>query len=162
MALLRERGIPLVEYTAVASEEVLSEISLLRDEAQQWTPEDAVGLCEEAFGVSARLGPVTYISRGTDADAESVLARFDLVGRVQREIRDDGDVVTVMVSAADMRRVPESRLHTAMEAALNAEVRIELVSAVSVDLGIPSVASFAGTYVPVRDWLGRNPGKAPS
>ena len=134
MAFLRERGIPLVEYTAVASEEVLNEISLLCDEAQQWTPEDAVGLCAEAFGVSVRPGPVTYVSRGTDADAESVLARFGLQGRIRREISDDdGDVVTVTVSSTDMRRVPESRLHTALEAALNAEVRIELVAAVSVD-----------------------------
>ncbi|WP_309071998.1 hypothetical protein [Arthrobacter sp.] len=131
VAFLRERGIPLVEYTAVASEEVLNEISLLRDEAQQWTPDDAVALCAEAFGVSVRRGPVTYVSRGTNADAESVLARFDLDGRVRRETGDDGDIVIVTVSGTDMRRVPESRLHTALEAALNAEVRIELDAAVN-------------------------------
>lgn len=128
VAFLRERGIPLVEYTAVAGEDELNEISLLCDEAGSWTPDGVVKLSEEAFGVPARRGPVTYISRGTDADAESVLARFDLAGQVKREIRDDGDVVTVTVSGADMRRVPESRLHTALEAALNAEVRIELTA----------------------------------
>lgn len=132
VAFLRERGIPLVEYTAVASEEVLNEISLLHDGAQQWTPDDAVALCAEAFGVSVTRGPMTYVSRGTDADAESVLKRFDLDGRVRREIGEDGDVVVVTVSRTDMRRVPESRLHTALEAALNAEVRIELVGAVNV------------------------------
>lgn len=133
VAFLRERKIPLVEYTAVASEEVLNEISLLHDETQQWTPDEALALCAEAFGVPVRQGPVTYVSRGTDADAESVLARFDLAGQVSREIRDEGDIVTVTVAEADMRRVPESRLHTALEAALNAEVRIELVAALSVD-----------------------------
>ncbi len=132
VAFLRKRGIPLVEYTAIASEDVLTEISLLRDEAQQWTPDDAVALCAEAFGVSVRRGPITYVSRGTNADAESVLARFNLGGRVRRDIGEDGDVVIVTVSNADMRRVPESRLHTALEAALNAEVRIELVAGVNV------------------------------
>lgn len=131
VALLRERGIPLVEYTAAASGEMLNEISLLRDEAAAWTPAGAVELCAAAFGVPARQGPVTYISRGTNTDAESVLARFGLEGSVHREVREDGDVITVTVSSADMRRVPESRLHTALEAALNAEVRIELVAAVN-------------------------------
>lgn len=133
VAFLRERGIPLVEYTAVASEEVLKEISLLRDEDQEWTPDDALPLCAEAFGVPVWRGPVTYVSRGTNADAESVLARFELDGRVRRESGDDGDVVIVTVAGADMRRVPESRLHTALEAALNAEVRLELVAPADAD-----------------------------
>lgn len=128
---LRGRGIPLVEYTAHAGEEVLDQISLLCDEAQAWTPDQAVVLCAEAFGVAVRRGPVTYVSHGTNADAESVLARFDLDGRVRRENGDDGEVVIVTVSGRDMRRVPESRLHTALEAALNAEVHIELVADVS-------------------------------
>lgn len=126
--MLRARGIPLVEYTAVVGDVPLTEISLLREDGERWTDDEAARLCIEAFGVAARPGVVTYVSRGTDADAESVLARFDLDGRVRREAGEEGEVVVVTVAAEDMRRVPESRLHTALEAALNAEVRVEVTT----------------------------------
>jgi hypothetical protein len=86
-----------------------------------------VAACSAAFGLPARAGVVTYISRGTDADAEGVLAAFGVAGKVVRHLGSaDGsdEVVSVTLTRADLRRVPESRLHTALEAALNCEVRI--------------------------------------
>jgi hypothetical protein len=80
-----------------------------------------VEVCARAFGIGARPGVITYISRGTDEDAEGVLSRFGLTGRVQRS---GEEVVTVTLPADRRRAVPESRLHTALEAALNCEVRL--------------------------------------
>jgi hypothetical protein len=86
--------------------------------------------CAEAFGTDARLGVITYISRGTDDDALGVLRRFGLTGDVAREIVDGEDeVVTVTITPGEARRVPESRLHTALEAALNCDVRIVMPTA---------------------------------
>ena len=82
-------------------------------------------LCGRAFGTKPVAGVVTYISRGTDDDAYGVLSAFGLDGEVVREPGDDGyDIVTVTLRAADLTRVPESRIHTALEASLNAEVHI--------------------------------------
>jgi hypothetical protein len=88
------------------------------------TPFDA---CARAFGTQPELGVITYVSRGTDDDARGVLQRFGIGGNVDREVLDGSDeVVTVTIARSDMRRVPESRLHTALEAALNCDVRIVL------------------------------------
>jgi hypothetical protein len=84
-----------------------------------------VGMCAKAFGTSPTAGAVTYISRGTDDDAYGVLARFGLSGLIRREPGEDGvDTVYVTLREADLERVPESRIHTALEASLNCEVRI--------------------------------------
>lgn len=81
--------------------------------------------CAEIFGTPARPGVVTYISRGTDEDALGVMRGFGLTGgEVRRTVEENGEVVTVTVTRDDLTRVPESRLHTALEAALNCEVRI--------------------------------------
>ncbi|GAA2120743.1 hypothetical protein [Actinomadura napierensis] len=80
--------------------------------------------CRAAFGVEPELGVITYVSRGTDDDALGVLRRFGLSGEVVRTVEDDEEVVTVAIPRDAGRRVPESRLHTALEAALNCEVRI--------------------------------------
>jgi hypothetical protein len=82
---------------------------------------DYVDICAKAFGTVARLGVITYISRGTDEDAEGVLSRFGLAGLVERS---DENVVTVTLPVTERRAVPESRLLTALEAALNCEVRL--------------------------------------
>ncbi|MCG5434239.1 hypothetical protein LV457_18360 [Mycobacterium sp. MYCO198283] len=85
----------------------------------------AMSLCHEAFGTEPAAGVLTWISRGTDEDAAGVLAGFGLTGRIARTPGDDGcDVVEVTLRKADLARVPESRIHTALEASLNAEVRI--------------------------------------
>ena len=81
--------------------------------------------CQEVFGLEPRLGVRTHISRGTDEDAHSVLRRFGVFGGARREVVDDEEIVTVSLPAEMWDRVPESRLRTALEAALNAEVRIE-------------------------------------
>ncbi len=83
-------------------------------------------LCSTAFGVTAEQGVVTYISRGTDEDAHGVLQRFGFTGRVERDPTDE-DQVTVTLRTDQRRVVPESRLLTALEAALNCEVRIRFV-----------------------------------
>ncbi|MCP9273315.1 hypothetical protein [Mycolicibacterium arenosum] len=91
----------------------------------------AVGLCAKAFGTfgsTPAAGVLTYVSRGTDDDAHGVLAGLGLRGEIERVAGDDGwDVITVTLPASDLRRVPESRVHTALEASLNCEVHIRSV-----------------------------------
>lgn len=88
----------------------------------------AVTLCAKAFGTEPVAGVLTYISRGTDDDAHGVLAGFGLTGGIARTADDDGwDVVHVTLRAADLERIPESRVHTALEASLNCEVHIHIV-----------------------------------
>jgi hypothetical protein len=88
----------------------------------------AVALCAKAFGTEPEPGVLTYISRGTDDDANGVLAGFGLSGDIERVPGDDGlDVVYVTLRKADLERVPESRIHTALEASLNCEVHIRTV-----------------------------------
>jgi hypothetical protein len=85
----------------------------------------AVALCAKAFGTQPEPGVLTYISRGTDHDAHGVLAGFGLSGDVERVPGDDGwDVVYVTLCRTDLERIPESRIHTALEASLNCEVHI--------------------------------------
>ena len=85
----------------------------------------AVELCSKAFGTEPLPGVLTYISRGTDDDAHGVLAGFGLVGEIARTPGDDGlDIVHVTLRKADLDRIPESRIHTALEASLNCEVHI--------------------------------------
>jgi hypothetical protein len=94
----------------------------------------ALQLCTKAFGVigaAPAVGVLTYVSRGTDDDAHGVLAGLGLRGEVHRRPSSEGgpdgphwDVVTVTVLKADLERVPESRVHTALEASLNCEVYI--------------------------------------
>jgi hypothetical protein len=85
----------------------------------------AIELCAKAFGTTPVPGVLTFISRGTDDDAYGVLAGFGLTGDIERVAGDDGwDVVYVTLRKADLERVPESRVHTALEASLNCEVHI--------------------------------------
>lgn len=89
--------------------------------------EIAVGLCAKAFGTTPIPGVLTFISRGTDDDAHGVLAGMGLTGDIERVSGDDGwDVVYVTLCGADLERVPESRVHTALEASLNCEVHIRM------------------------------------
>ena len=91
----------------------------------------AMRLCTNAFGAFGATqvpGVVTFVSRGTDDDALGVLSGFGLTGKVERIPSDpDGpgwDIVEVTLRKEDLTRVPESRIHTALEASLNCEVRI--------------------------------------
>jgi hypothetical protein len=82
-------------------------------------------LCRRAFRTEPAEGTTTFISRGTDEDALGVLLALGVVGHLSRASGADGwDVVTVRLAEADLRRVPESRIQTALEASLNCEVRI--------------------------------------
>jgi hypothetical protein len=85
----------------------------------------AIDLCARAFGTTPVPGVLTFISRGTDDDAHGVLAGLGLTGDIERVPGEDGwDVVYVTLRKADLDRVPESRVHTALEASLNCEVHI--------------------------------------
>ena len=85
----------------------------------------AITLCTKAFGVAPVAGVLTYISRGTDDDAHGVLAGFGLTGEITRTPTGHGwDVVHVTLRKTDLARIPESRIHTALEASLNCEVHI--------------------------------------
>jgi hypothetical protein len=85
----------------------------------------AIGLCAKAFSITPAPGAVTFVSRGTDEDALGVLSAFGLTGEIARAPGDDGfDIVYVTLREDDLERVPESRIHTALEASLNCEVHI--------------------------------------
>ena len=88
----------------------------------------AIDLCAKAFATTPGPGVVTFISRGTDDDAHGVLSGFGLTGEIVRTPGDDGyDIVHVTLREADLERIPESRIHTALEASLNCEVHIRAV-----------------------------------
>ena len=88
----------------------------------------AIDLCAKAFATTPVPGVVTFISRGTDDDAHGVLSGFGLTGDIDRTPGDDGfDIVHVTLRERDLERVPESRVHTALEASLNCEVHIRTV-----------------------------------
>ena len=87
----------------------------------------ALELCTRVFGALGAhptAGVLTYVSRGTDHDALGVLAGFGLTGEIEREDGPEWDVVRVTLRKSDLERVPESRVHTALEASLNCEVQI--------------------------------------
>ena len=119
-------GVGVLENNLAAMPPARREVQLLmagRDTEE--LKRDAVALCAKAFGTTPTAGVVTYVSRGTDDDAHGVLAGFGLTGEIARTPGDDGlDVVHVTLRKADLDRVPESRIHTALEASLNCEVHI--------------------------------------
>ncbi|OBH49955.1 hypothetical protein [Mycobacterium sp. E2479] len=88
----------------------------------------AIELCTKVFGVGPVPGVITFVSRGTDDDAHGVLSAFGLTGDIERTPGDDGfDIVHVTLRESDLERIPESRVHTALEASLNCEVYIHTV-----------------------------------
>jgi hypothetical protein len=90
--------------------------------------EAAIGLCAKVFGITPAPGVITFVSRGTDDDAHGVLSAFGLTGDIVRTPGDDGfDIVHVTLREQDLERIPESRVHTALEASLNCEVHIRTV-----------------------------------
>ncbi len=103
------------------------ELLIAGDDVDELTS-SAIELSTKAFGTIPVSGVVTFVSRGTDDDAAGVLAGLGLTGEIERVPGDDGwDVVTVTLRKADLERVPESRVHTALEASLNCEVSIRTV-----------------------------------
>lgn len=127
LAQLEAVGLELVASPSEHLAERRREVEILADDLDPdggRTVEQYADLCRAAFGLPAEPGVVTYISRGTDEDALGVLSRFGVVGEVERHDLADGEIVTVTIARAEGRRVPESRLRTALEAALNSEVRL--------------------------------------
>ena len=125
-ALVDAADIEVLENNLAAMPAGRREVQLLMvgGDAEELT-RHAVALCAKAFGTEPSPGVVTYVSRGTDEDAHGVLAGFGLVGEITRTAGDDGlDVVAVTLRKSDLDRVPESRIHTALEASLNCEVHI--------------------------------------
>jgi hypothetical protein len=126
LGLADEVGAGVIESDLAAMPVSRREVQLLiaGDDADA-LKQTALSLCAQAFGTVPVAGVVTYVSRGTDDDARGVLAGFGLTGEVARSPGDDGfDIVYVTLSRADLERIPESRIHTALEASLNCEVHI--------------------------------------
>jgi hypothetical protein len=67
---------------------------------------------------------MTHVSRGTDGDVRRVLAEYGPYGQISRSVRDAFDVITVRLPHEQLRRVPESRVRTAIETSTNCEIRI--------------------------------------
>jgi hypothetical protein len=127
--LAADIGVGLVENNLPAMPAGRREVELLMTGSE---PEElkrtAVDLCAKAFGTTPIAGVLTYVSRGTDDDAHGVLAGFGLTGEISRSPGSDGwDVVYVTLRKAELERVPESRIHTALEASLNCEVHIRTI-----------------------------------
>ncbi len=81
--------------------------------------------CAGALGAPGpTAGAATFISRGTDEDALGVVRAFGISAELERRWEGDEEIAVFTITRADAARVPESRLHTALEAALNCEVRI--------------------------------------
>jgi hypothetical protein len=125
-ALLGAAGIELLDNDIAAMPAARREVQMLMVGGDpEKLKRDAVALCASAFSTEPAAGVVTYVSRGTDDDAHGVLAGFGLAGEISRTPGDDGlDIVHVTLRKADLDRVPESRIHTALEASLNCEVHI--------------------------------------
>jgi hypothetical protein len=118
-------GVDVLENNLAAMPPGRREVEMLMVGEPDNLKATAVALCAKAFGTEPELGVLTYISRGTDDDAHGVLAGFGLTGDIERVPGDDGlDVIHVTLRKADLERIPESRIHTALEASLNCEVRI--------------------------------------
>ena len=126
LGLADEGGAEVVQTEPAAMPAARREVQLLIVGSDADTvKQTALDLCAKAFGTTPVAGMVTYVSRGTDDDAHGVLAGFGLTGQVRRSPGDDGfDVVYVTLRQADLERIPESRIHTALEASLNCEVHI--------------------------------------
>jgi hypothetical protein len=119
-------GIGVVDSDVAAMPANRREVQLLVAAEQADTAKQAaIDLCAKAFATTPVPGVVTFVSRGTDDDAHGVLAGFGLTGEIVRTAGDDGfDIVHVTLREADLERIPESRIHTALEASLNCEVHI--------------------------------------
>jgi hypothetical protein len=129
LGLARELGADVVENDFAAMPVSRREVELLiaGDDVDP-VKRTGISLCAKAFGTDPIAGVITFISRGTDDDARGVLSAFGLTGEIVRLPGDDGfDTVYVTLREADLDRVPESRIHTALEASLNCEVHIRTV-----------------------------------
>jgi hypothetical protein len=126
LGLVGEMGAGVVENDLAAMPGSRREVQLLMAaEDVHAAKQTAIDVCTKAFSTTPIPGVVTFVSRGTDDDARGVLSAFGLSGEIARAPGDDGlDIVYVTLREEDLERVPESRVHTALEASLNCEVHI--------------------------------------
>ncbi|OBF04042.1 hypothetical protein A5730_19630 [Mycobacterium sp. ACS4054] len=126
LGLARAAGADVVENDLAAMPAGRREVELLIGaEDVEAARSTAIQLCAKVFGAGPVPGVVTFISRGTDDDARGVLSGFGLTGDIERTPGDDGfDIVYVTLRESDLEHIPESRVHTALEASLNCEVHI--------------------------------------
>ena len=129
LELAAKGGAGVVENDLGAMPASRREVELLVEaEDRDTAKETAIGLCTKVFGAAPVPGVITFVSRGTDDDAHGVLSAFGLTGDIVRTPGDDGfDIVHVTLRESDLERIPESRVHTALEASLNCEVHIRTV-----------------------------------
>ncbi|OBB69893.1 hypothetical protein [Mycobacterium sp. 852014-50255_SCH5639931] len=129
LGLAREAGADVVENDLAAMPAGRREVELLIAAEDVDAARDlAIHLCGRVFAAEPVPGVVTFISRGTDDDAHGVLSGFGLTADIERTPGDDGfDIVYVTLREKDLERIPESRVHTALEASLNCEVHIRTV-----------------------------------
>ncbi|QUR68901.1 hypothetical protein [Mycobacterium spongiae] len=126
LGLAHEHGADVADNNLAAMPASRREVEvLIASDRVENGQEIVIKLCAKAFGTNPVAGVVTFVSRGTDDDAHGVLSAFGLAGEIERQPCDDGfDIVYVTLREADLERVPESRIHTALEASLNCEVHI--------------------------------------
>jgi hypothetical protein len=129
LELAAQAGAGVIENDLAAMPVRRREVELLiAAEDGDTAREAAIELCTTAFSAAPVPGVITFVSRGTDDDAHGVLSGFGLTGDIVRTPGDDGfDIVHVTLREQDLERVPESRVHTALEASLNCEVHIRTV-----------------------------------
>lgn len=129
LQLAAQADISVVENDLAAMPERRREVEvLITADHGDTAKEAAIELCAKAFGVTPVPGVITFVSRGTDDDAHGVLSVFGFTGDIVRTPGDDGfDIVYVTLRESDLERIPESRVHTALEASLNCEVHIRTV-----------------------------------
>jgi hypothetical protein len=126
LGLAAEFGADVVENDLATMPDSRREVELLvESDDVDATRQAANDLCAKAFGTVPTAGVVTFVSRGTDDDARGVLSAFGLTGEIDRRPGDEGfDIIYVTLREEDLERIPESRIHTALEATLNCEVHI--------------------------------------
>ncbi|MBB2991842.1 hypothetical protein FHR72_003332 [Mycolicibacterium iranicum] len=124
--LATEAGAELIDNNLAALPPKRREVEILmRGDDPQALQAAAVALCARTFPAEPVLGVLTFVSHGTDDDAAGVLAGFGVTGVIDRTPGGQGwDIITVTLRKADLARIPESRIHTALEASTNCEVRI--------------------------------------
>jgi hypothetical protein len=129
LELAAQAGAGVIENDLAAMPVSRRELELLIAAEDGATAKDAaVRLCTTVFSGTPVPGVITFVSRGTDDDARGVLSGFGLTGEIVRTPGDDGfDIVHVTLREEDLERIPESRVHTALEASLNCEVHIRTV-----------------------------------
>lgn len=124
--LATEVGATVIDNSLVGLPANRREVEILMNGADPGELQSvAIELCTKAFPTEPVVGVLTFVSHGTDDDAQGVLAGFALTGTIDRVPGDEGwDILTVTLHKSDLTRIPESRIHTALEAATNCEVRI--------------------------------------